>query len=215
MPRKRRRKRLRSKSAPPVLQTAFTCKRKQWSEESILAALESVRNGKSIQRSALQHGVPRTTLQDRHLGKVVHGSKPGPVPYLNIEEEKQLSEFLQVVSQIGYGKTRQQVKSIAETVAVEKGVLKGNQISDGWFRRYLERSPNICLRKGDSTANCRMNAMSNNEALDNYFRLLKKVLEENDLISNPSQIYNVDESGMPLEQSSHVFTSYTSSPRRS
>ena len=65
MPQKRRRKRLRSKSAPPVLQRADTCKRKQWSEEFMLAALESVRNGKSIQRSALQHGVPRTTLQDR------------------------------------------------------------------------------------------------------------------------------------------------------
>ena len=91
------------------------------------------------------------------------------------------------------------MKSIAQAVAVEKGVLKGNQISDGWFRRYLERNPKIRLRKGDSTANCRMDAMSNNEALDNYFGLLNKVLEENDLISNPSQIYNVDESGMPLE----------------
>ena len=40
-----------------------------------------------------------------------------------------------------------------------------------------------------------MDAMQNTEALDNYFKLLKDVMEENNLM----QIYNVDESGMPLE----------------
>ena len=32
-----------------------------------------------------------------------------------------------------------------------------------------------------------------------YFELLKGVLVENDLMNSPSQIYNVDETGMPLD----------------
>ena len=44
-----------------------------------------------------------------------------------------------------------------------------------------------------------MDAMNNSEELENYFELLKDVLEENNLMDKPSQIYNVDESGMPLD----------------
>lgn len=80
----------------------------------MLAALEAIRNGTSIKRAALEHGVPRSTLQDRHHRRVVHGTNPGPQPYLDKAEEKEFSDFLVVVGQIGYGKTRRQVKHIAE-----------------------------------------------------------------------------------------------------
>ena len=35
--------------------------------------------------------------------------------------------------------------------------------------------------------------------MDDYFDQLKKTLEKNNLMKNPSQIYNVDETGMPLD----------------
>ena len=198
--RRKNRKRLRSKSAPAVLRSLIKRgKRKQWSDEAMIAALEAVKNGSSIKRAALEHGVPRTTLSDRHLGKVVHGTRPGPKCYLSRDEETELGAFIQVVGKLGYGKTRKQVKNIAESVARDKGVLKSKRISDGWFRRFLERQSHLCLRKGDPTANVRMDAMANKEALDNYFKLLKEVMEENDLMDKPGQIYNVDESGMPLD----------------
>ena len=50
-----------------------------------------------------------------------------------------------------------------------------------------------------------MDAMNHSEALENYSELLKDVLEENDLMDKPSQIYNVD---MPLDhRPPHVLTS--------
>ena len=50
--------------------------------------MEAVRKGPiSINKAALLHGVPPTTLKDRLSGQVVHGTKPGPVRYLNDEEE--------------------------------------------------------------------------------------------------------------------------------
>ena len=33
----------------------------------------------------------------------------------------------------------------------------------------------------------------------NYFSLLEKTLEENELTTKPSRIFNMDESGMPLD----------------
>ena len=75
-------------------------KRKQWSEEQMVAAMEMAKQpGVSVLRAAIEHNVPRSTLQDRVSGKVVHRTKPGPRPYLSQGEEDNLCEFLQAVSQ--------------------------------------------------------------------------------------------------------------------
>ena len=63
---------------------------------------------------------------------MVHGKNPSPKPYLVPAEENELSQFLVDVAQAGYGKTRRQVMTIAESVACDKGVLKpGRRISRG------------------------------------------------------------------------------------
>ena len=57
------------------------------------------------------------------------------------------------------------------------------------------------------TAMVCLDAMKNREALVNYFSLLKSTLEDNDVMDKPSQIYNVDESGVPLDhRSTYVLT---------
>ena len=83
-------------------------------------------------------------------------------------------------------------------MARDKKILKHKKISDGWYRRFMARQSQLCLRKGDATANVQMDCL-NPEAMKQYFDLLKDVLEENDLIDSPGQIYNVDETGMPLD----------------
>ena len=54
----------------------------------MLAAINAVKNGFNVNMAATCHGVPRTTLQDRLSGKVIHGTKPGPPPYLNKDDKK-------------------------------------------------------------------------------------------------------------------------------
>jgi hypothetical protein len=88
---------------------------------------------------------------------------------------------------------------IAQNVALDKGVLCKKNISQGWFRRFRERNTYLRLRRGDPTASVRIDALSNVEALQHYFNVLKDVLEEHNLFDKPGQIYNVDESGMPLD----------------
>ena len=191
MPRRRRsfgrRNRSRSHSAPVVLCKLSNrpSKRKTWTNEQMVAAMKAVEEGQSINSAAHDHGVPKTTLKDRVSGRVAHGSKPGPKPYLTSAEEKELAEFLKSCAKMGYGKTRRDIKGIAKLVAQDKGVLKGVKISDGWWRRFLERQPKLTLRRGDSTAHVRMDTV-NRETMDQYFALLKDVMEEHSLFDKPS-----------------------------
>lgn len=167
-------------------------------------ALEAVKKGElSINRAAKTYGVPCTTLKDRISGRVVHGTKPGPSRYLNDEEEQTLSDHLVQAAKVGYGRTRKQVLSIVENVARDKDVLRpshSDRVSDGWWRRFMQRQPTLSLCRGDPTAHVCMDA-TNKEAITNYFDLLEKTLQKKTLqkIENPAQIYNMDESGMPLE----------------
>ena len=103
-------------------------------------------------RAAKEHGIPRQTLNDRVSGRVVHGTKPGPRPYLTSQEEKELSNFLVDVAKAGYGKSRRQIKGLSEAVVRDKG-KNIQKVTDGWFRRFMERQPKLSLRKGDATAN--------------------------------------------------------------
>ena len=64
----------------------------------MVAAMEMAKQPRvSVLQAAIEQNVPRSTLQDRISGKVVHGTKPGPRTYLSQDEEDNLSEFLQAL----------------------------------------------------------------------------------------------------------------------
>ena len=118
----------------------------QWTDEQMRRAMEAVKSGElGINRSALQHGVPSTTLKDRIAGRVKHGTKPGPVAYLEPKEEEELVNFLFECSRIGYGKTKREVLQLVEDAAKKKGIVIKGHISDGWWHRFCERWPRISL----------------------------------------------------------------------
>ena len=94
-----------------------------------------------------------------------------------------------------------QVMVIAEAyVKREKRALKAAQITQGWWRQFLKRQKDLSLRRGDNTSNTRMDAI-NSESISQYFKFLKETLEQNKLMNSPQQIYNVDETGVPLDPS--------------
>ena len=150
---------------------------------NMIAAMESVKGGLSIKRAAELHGVPRTTLQDRVKGKVMHGVNPGPQLYLQPDEEKELSCFLTEVAAVGYRRTQKQVKFLAKIVAKDKSVLrstpknKDGKVSDGWFRRFMQRQKTITLQKGDPTSQVRMEACSQEKEKQKQERAEKKTAE--------------------------------------
>ena len=170
-----------------------------WTDEQMTRAIDAVKSGElGINRSALEYGVPKTTLKDTIAGRVKHGTKPGPVAYLDPSEEEELINFLFKCSKMGYGKTKSEVLQMVEAAAKKKGVVIKGHISDGWWYRFCQRWPKISLRKGDPFSQARAE-MTSKKVFTNYFALLKETLEKHDLMEKPSQIYNCDESGMPLE----------------
>ena len=65
-----------------------------WTHKQMSSAIEAVTSGSlGVNRSALQYGVPKSTLKDRIAGRVKHGTKPGPVTYLETKEEEELVNF--------------------------------------------------------------------------------------------------------------------------
>lgn len=171
----------------------------QWTNEQMENAMQAVANGEmGVNRAALQYKVPPTTLKDRISGRVMHGSKVGPKPYLSHEEEKELVEFLCTCAKMGYGKTRKEVLSIVRAaVSMQKGYTV-TRISDGWWVRFRSRWPELRLRKGDAFSVVR-DRMTSYDVYDSYFKILGEVLDANKLKDRPAQIYNCDESGIPLD----------------
>ena len=53
------------------------------------AALKAVEDGQSVSGAARDYGIP-----DCVGGRVIHGVKPGPRPYLSLSEEGTLGHFL-------------------------------------------------------------------------------------------------------------------------
>lgn len=133
--------RKRSRSVPTICKSPPNRPpvRKQWSDAQMCAAMKAVRDGTmSANKAAIAHGVPRSSLKDRLSGRVEHGTKPGPRPYLSPEEEK---DHVLTAAEAGYGKTRREIKIIAENIAREKGILKTWKITDGWWQMFLKRNP--------------------------------------------------------------------------
>lgn len=190
----------KGKKKPPVKATLTNRPKKHglWSNDSMLWAMKAVQDGRmGINRAALEFAVPPTTLKDRIAGRVTHGTSVGPKPYLDREEEKELVDFLLKCSKMGYGKTRGEVLKIVEATMMKKG-KKAGRISQGWWAGFRRRWPQLSLRKGDPFP-VALEKMTHRDVFENYFDLLNETLEEYDLTDKPAQIYNCDESGMPLE----------------
>ena len=66
--------------------------------------------------------------------------------------------------------------TIAGSCAFDKGRLESPVVaSHEWFRRFMERQLQLSYRKGDPTANARMECLTE-EVISDYFALLKEEL---------------------------------------
>ena len=114
----------------------------------MLAALDSVsKDGLSGNKAAAIYGVPPSMLQDRLSGQVKHGTKPGPVPYLTSEEEKELADHLILAAQSGYGKTCRDVLNLVEGYLLKQQPQRSVHLSNGWWFSFMRRNPDLRTSK--------------------------------------------------------------------
>ena len=171
-------------------------KLKQWSSKRMAKAIDAVQKEHlSLRRAAEEFDIPKSTLHDRLIGKVQLGAQSGPPKYLTDQEEEELESFLCGCASVGYARSRQQVMELVQEVINRKGVKV--VLSHGWWESFKRRHPNLSLRVAAPLSYARM-VGSDPVIIDKYFDLLQQTLADNELHDKPSQIFNLDETGMPL-----------------
>ena len=69
-----------------------------------------------------------------------------------------------------------------------------------WWGNFCARHPELTLRTADNLEPSRASALTK-EVVDGYFETLKCTLEESDLVNEPRQLFNCDETFLPLNMS--------------
>ena len=186
--------------APIVVPCASSRDRPQYQQyaaECMLKAVEAVQRGDiSIRRAAEEYGVPRTTLQDKLSGKVSFNARCGAARrLLTDEEESALAAFLVGCVSIGYSKSRKDVLAIVQQILYSRNAT--SEVTKGWWESFCARHPDVTLRHADPLSFSRA-AANNPDVIHRYFDLLEVTMRANGLTHRPAQIFNCDESGMPL-----------------
>ena len=175
------------------------CNYKVWDEKSMMSAIKAViDHGMSIRGAAEFYGVPKSTLGDRISGRVLPGSKSGPDTHLTSEEEEELAGFLCRTALIGHARTRKEVLAIVNRILPSRG--KKKEVTPGWWASFVACHPKLTLCTPATLSLSRANA-TDPQVINTYFDELEMTLEENGLTDKPCQIFNMDETGMPLDPS--------------
>lgn len=171
--------------------------RKNWSREVMEKAVQDVQNGiLGLRRAALEYNVPRSTLSDYVQQKSHFGATSGPAKYLSSEEEEEVVKWIAGCAEIGWAKSVREIRGVVSTIVSSKLGYAVN-VSQGWWDKFRKRHPQLVLRSSEMIAYKRAVAV-NKDVIDHYFDLLECTLKKNGLSERAPQIFNADESGMPL-----------------
>ena len=167
---------------------------------SMRAAFQATQDGMSVYRAARQYEVPESTLRDRTLGLIDENAKLGTSTLLSESEEQGLAEHVNYMASIGYGYTKPEVIHIANNYAISVGKKTESDptFSDSWFYQFLKRSGNLQVVKPRKLAIVRAKS-SSKETVSKYYDELDNILTSNGLHDKPENIYNMDETNIPLE----------------
>lgn len=176
---------------------------KSWSQEKMNEAVQKVRSGEmTLRRAADFYEVPYTTLQRRvaFTGSVI--KHPGGQPVMDIAAEIKLADRLIYLANRGFGITPKNVRKYAFEFAVRHNLkhnfnTEAKMAGEDWFHRFRLRNKNVTIRKPEGLSRARINGMQKEKVTD-FYKVLEKVIDDNNLRGKPECIYNQDETGLPL-----------------
>ena len=179
----------------------MACKRKLWSDDSMVAACNSVlKEGKGLREAARLYNVPIETLRRRVNGSVKFGCKPGPPTVLTEEEEDRLADYLIKMSEMGFGLLRDGVMGMAFNIVSKSQrphPFKNGSAGRAWFDGFIRRHPHLTIRSPQPLSYSRA-VCANEETIHDFFGKLGALYGRLNLVSKPMQIYNCDETGVTI-----------------
>lgn len=182
-----------------------TTDRGKWSAENLKLAINAVKSGfETIRGAARDNGIPERTLR-RHISANNEIKKClGKKPELGAEVETKLALHAIKLQKSGFALTEKVLRQLAYRLAVKLkkkttfGKNKARKLAGkDWFKGFMRRNPNLSLRKAQGISLARAEGM-NRQEVDAYFKLLKEVLQKNNLMEKPGSIFNMDETGVQL-----------------
>ena len=187
----------------------------QWSEESMESATASVLQGHvSMRAAAALYKVPFTTLFRRiqegriHQGDNQQVSPPirkriGHPTILSADQERDLVDRLKSLSNRGLGHTSLSIRRAVYQYAKMHDIIvpwseETKMAGKDWFLSFMKRhKKSISLRKPEALSKARARGV-NKESVQKFYDILKTVIAEFGLQDKPQNIFNVDESGFPM-----------------
>lgn len=177
--------------------------RGSWTENDLQNAFKAVKqDGMTVYKASQTFNIPEKTLRRRLLKNDDKKHGLGPKGVLGTEIEQKLANHIKKLQAAAFCPTVTEVRILAYKLA-ERYNLKHNFNRDkmmagyDWFYKFLQRNPDISVRKAEGLSLSRAQGLTREDA-DAYFNILKSILVENNLLDKPGNIYNVDETGLPL-----------------
>lgn len=177
--------------------------RGSYSSEAVQRAIDAtVKEGMSLKKASAVFGVPRTTLIRRLKMKKAPTSLGRFSPVFSADFENELVMHVVEMQKRFYGLSLRDLRSIAYELAVHNGIrhpfsAKRKLAGEDWTRSFLERYPELSLRKPEVTSMSRLTGF-NKVQVKKFFDLLRSELETKKF--SPKQIFNVDETGITTVQ---------------
>ena len=184
------------------MMTAEPVERKKWTQKNMELAVKAYKDDENLsyRQVSRMYDIPVESLRRRIIGTVEIDCRPGPSPVFSPDEEDKLCKYLIEMSDMGFGLTREDVMSLAYSVALKLNKdhpFKNGCAGRGWYECFKSRHPNLTLRSPQPLSYCRA-LCSNKDVIDDFFAKLGGLYGRLNLMSKPMQVYNVDETGLGI-----------------
>ncbi|XP_045765299.1 chaetoglobosin A biosynthesis cluster protein C-like [Maniola jurtina] len=174
-----------------------------WTTEALQNAFDEMdKNIMGINKISRQFGIPSRTLRRRYAAKNKTKLTLGKHPIFGFENEKRLVKHILKLGEAGFPPDRRSIRMLAYQFA-EKLKLKhkfdheSQRAGNEWCKSFIERNPELAIRQAEGLSVARAKGLSREE-VNNFYELLAKVMIDNGLSDKPERIFNMDESGIQL-----------------
>ncbi|CAF3192699.1 unnamed protein product, partial [Rotaria sp. Silwood2] len=166
---------------------------RKYSNAKFEQAMNAIKNGLSIRQAAKDFHVPYTTLCTHTAGHVIYERIGRPTKFTDVEESHLAQSVLALqVKPVSINEFLNLAKQYASALNKDN-LFPSDMPTYDWLRSFLSRHSNLVLK--NSTPIDKSRAKVTASQVNEWFNLLTKVINDNDLANRPGQIYNADETG--------------------
>nr|CAH7743641.1 unnamed protein product [Callosobruchus chinensis] len=174
----------------------------QYNRSKLENALRDIQNGTESYRTAeKKYGIPKSTLEFKlkHPG---HKETLGPSPVLTLEEEALLVSWIRDNASKGCPRKANDLKNSVQRFLFANprpNQFKDNRPGEGWVNGFLKRHPEISKRTSEGVTSA--SACVSEQDIRNWFTNIREYIKQKGLqevLEDPSRIFNSDESGFQI-----------------